>query len=196
MRAGMDDQLRAELNANDGRFCILVKLALRSKTEYIWSGVGPLVWDAQTYSGVGTLGQIGDIVENTIVRAEGTTLTLSGVDPSTGTSYLTNDMMAEALTDVQVGAPCRIYLGALDENINLVGAPYLLFRGVVDKPPVLLDPEHPSIQISVESRMINHERATNRRYTATDQRDNGNPNDSGFNGVEALADQGLKWGVA
>jgi len=166
------------------RPAFLVMLTLRSSTQYMWSGVGPLVYSGNTYLGIGSLGQMGPISEGVEVKAEGTSLTLSGIDPA---------LLNDCLTDIKVGAPAKIWFTALNVANHIIGTPYLLFSGQVDKPSITTGVETISISLALETRMFNLQRATQRRYTSADQRVL-YPDDTGFNSVESLSDVALRWG--
>ena len=162
----------------------LVMLTFRSETKYIWSGPGDLVWDAQTFIGVGSLGSIGVINEGTEVNADGTTVTLSGIDPV---------LLAECMTDIQPGAAASIWLGFVTPARVLIGTPYLQLSGCVDVPTVVPDTDTISITLSLESRLLDLGRASCRRYTSADQRIYF-PTDTAFGWVEQLNDLALRWG--
>ena len=70
----------------------------------------------------------------------------------------------------------------------------IVFSGQVDEPSITTGTDTVSITLSLESPMINHERASQRRYTANDQHANGYPDDIAFNWVELLNDIALQWG--
>ncbi len=99
--------------------------------------------------------------------------------------------MADTLNDIQVGAAVTVWLGLFVDGA--IAATYPLFSGTVDKPTISVGVETITIALSLETRMANLQRATNRRYTAADQR-NYYPLDSGFNWVEVLNDIALLWG--
>jgi hypothetical protein len=161
----------------------LAALTFRSTTEYVWTGLGNLVYGGNTYRGIGSLGKIGAVAESTELRADGTTVTLSGIDPG---------LLAESLTDIQIGAPAAIYFAAFDQTMAIVGTPYPLFVGTVDQPVVQIGLDEMAISLKLENKLANLQRANMRRYTAADQ---GLyfPNDTAFVFVELLNDQALKW---
>jgi hypothetical protein len=164
----------------------LVQLTFNSSTRYIWTGSGPLVWNGNTFLGIGSLGSLGDITEGVEVRADGTSVELSGIDPV----YL-----ASALTDIRLGAPAYRWMGAVQAGTQtLIGTPYLLFAGQVDKPTINAGPDEITISLALETRMIRHAIPSNRRFTANDQHANGYPDDTGFNSVEIINDLALLWG--
>jgi hypothetical protein len=162
----------------------LVMLTFKTATKYVWSGVGSLVWNGNTFVGVGSLGQVGTIIESTGVEANGTTVSLSGIDPS---------LLAECLSDIQLGAPARIWRGLWKDGA-IYGTPYQVFRGYVDKPAFDISAETLAISLSLESRIVNLSRASYRRYTAADQHLQ-YPADKGFNWIEEIQDIALKTGT-
>jgi hypothetical protein len=164
---------------------ILFTATFRSATEYVWTGIGDLVYGGNTYRGIGDLGKISSINEGVQVNADGTQVTLSGIDST---------LLGETLTDVQIGAPATIYLALLDPATMLVlGTPYPLFVGTVDQPTVSPGLEEFSITLKLENKLVDLQRANMRRYTAADQRLYF-PNDMGFFAVETLNDIALRWG--
>ena len=177
--------MSAALDAGAIAPVILVMLTFRSSTRYVWSGVGILAYNGNNYFGAGSLGEMGTVQEGIDVKASGTTLTLSGIDAT---------FMAECATDIQLGAPAKIWFG-LFANGSIIGTPYLLYSGTVDKPKITLGGEKMSITLALENKMINLQRASNRRYTSADQRLQ-YPTDTAFSWVEMLNDQALKWGQA
>jgi hypothetical protein len=101
-------------------------------------------------------------------------------------------LIYEALNDIRIGGPVKIWFGLMSGGA-LIGTPYLVFRGMVDKPTVKTSPETSKITLQLENRMVNLQRANQRRYTAADQQID-YPDDSGFNWVEILNDIALRWG--
>jgi len=164
---------------------ILCMLTFASGTKYVWSGVGNLVYETQTYTGVGSLGTLGSINEGIEVKADGTTVKLSGIDPV---------LQAECMADIQLGAPAKIWFALFTQEGALIGAPYLIFSGSVDRPIVTVSPGEIAITLSLENKLIDLQRANQRRYTSADQRI-AYPTDIGFAWVEILNDQALIWGT-
>jgi len=188
MPRNIDPVLLTALSAKTCWPVHLLMLTFRSATRYVWSGVGELVWGGKTFLGVGSLGALGDVKESSEVRADGSSVMLSGIDPVD---------LAESLMDIRLGAPAVRWLGAvLPGTKTLIGTPYPLFVGQVDKPSVYTGPEKIAISLALESRMINHARASNRRLTLVDQHANGYPDDIGLGWVEILNDVALLWGAA
>jgi hypothetical protein len=161
----------------------LAVITFRTATEYIWSGLGSLNYGGHAYRGVGSLGKIGAIAESTEVRAIGTTVTLSAIDPA---------LLSECLTDIQLGAPAAIYFALFDSGLNILGTPYPLFVGTVDQPVIQIGVDEMAISLKLENKLANLQRVSMRRYTAADQRLYF-PDDDACNWVELLNDLALKW---
>jgi hypothetical protein len=186
MPRNIDPVLLAALTSDYVEIVDLVLLTFRSQVCCSWSGIGDLAWNGRTFLGVGSLGVLGDVAEGTEVRADGTTVGLSGIDPI----YL-----GEALNDIRLGGPAMRWIGAVEPGTRtLIGTPYLLFSGQVDKPTIHTGAETCGISLALETRMINHSRASNRRYTTADQHANGYPDDTSFDSVEKINDEALLWG--
>jgi len=149
----------------------------------LWSGIGPLSWDGETWSGVGTLLGMSGADETTEVRAARLIISLSGV-PS--------DLLAAALGDARSGKPGRVYL-AFFTGGSIVADPALHFEGRLDVPAIEDGPDTATISISYESELIDLERARERRYTPEDQSID-YPGDLGFAYVAALQDAQITWG--
>jgi len=166
-----------------GDLIVMLDLTLKSGTEYVWSGIGSISWNGHTYRGVGSLGSVGDIKEGIDVKADGTTVSLSGIDPT---------ILQECLDDIQLGAPVTIWLGLLTNG--QVSTAYPMYKGTVDRPNVPITPDTLTITLALENRMLNMQRPTMRRYTSADQ-NYYFPTDCGFVHVESLADCALIWGA-
>ena len=182
MRA-LDPLMLAALEASVVVPAFLASLQFQSGIQYIWSGIGPLVYNSNTYLGVGSLGGIGTINEGTEVQAAGTALTLSGIDPA---------LYSACMDDIQLGAPAQIWFACLN-NGQIIGTPYLLFSGQVDKPHISTGATTITVSLALENRLANLQRASARLWTAADQNKD-NPTDSAFNWVEILNDISLRWG--
>jgi hypothetical protein len=186
MSRNIETSLAEEFAAASIMPLVLVMLTFRTGVQWVWSGVGPLEWNGHTFTGVGSLGEISDVNEGSEIHADGITVALSGID---------TEILAECLDDIQPGAPAKVWVGCLRDG-EVVGA-YVLFAGTMDKAPISITPPDKdgkstaTITLSLENKMIDHARASQRRYTTADQHANGHPTDIAFNSVEALNDQSL-----
>jgi hypothetical protein len=183
MPRNLDSTMLTELQTNAIRPAFAAIIKFKSETVYVWTGSGNLVYGGNTYLGVGSFGKIGSVVEGSDVNAYGTSITLSGIDPT---------LLSESLTDIQIGAPATIYFILLDSLGDIYGVPYPLFVGTVDKPSITMGMKTLSITLNLENRLSDLQRANMRKYTSADQRLY-YPLDDAFNFVEELNDQALRW---
>lgn len=79
MSRNLDTSLAAALANGNIQPVILVAIKFKSGMAYAWNGVGDLVWNGNTFKGVGSFASIGSISEASDVRAEGTRIGLSGI---------------------------------------------------------------------------------------------------------------------
>ena len=182
MRA-LDSNMQAALSAGVIVPAIMAMLTFKSGTVYVWSGVGNLPYGGNTYQGVGTLGSVGAIVEGLSVQAMGTSVSLSGIDPA---------LYGDSMDDIVTGQPAKVWFALLNQGA-IIGAPYLAFSGLIDKPTVSEGGDSITITIALENRLTNLQRPNARRYSSADQRIK-YPTDSGFTWVEALANTANVWG--
>ena len=186
MSRSLDTTMASGLTAQTVLPVTLATITFGSGPRSCWTGPGPLVWNSVTFLGIGSLGQVSGYQEGTEIEASGVTVQLSGIDPV---------FLSECLTDIQIGASARIWKGLwqLGPPGSLLGTPYQWFRGQVDKPAFQIGAEHLTIGLSLESRIVNLQRASNRKYTSADQRLR-YPDDTSMGWVEQLNDLAVVWG--
>jgi hypothetical protein len=184
MSRALDPSVAAALASGEIQPFFMAQLSFKTQIQWVWTGVGNLVWNSQTFVGVGSVARIGTIQEGVDVHAYGTTVTLSGIDPV---------LLGECQTDMVPGAPALLWMGLL-ANGAIIGTPYLLFNGAMDQPTVDFGVDTVSITLALETKMLDLSRASNRRYTSADQRLY-HPTDSAFGWVESLNDQADVWGT-
>src|ERR1700733_7595138 len=169
MPRNLNSSMLAALQSGAIQPFFMAALSFLSPTQYVWTGVGSLVFEGNTYVGIGSFGKMGSIQEGTSVQAQGTTISLSGIDPV---------FLEDCLTEMTPGSPAILYFGLMTQGV-IIGTPYQIFVGTMDNPTISIDQSTATISISLENRMIDLARPSNRRYTSTDQRLYF-PNDTGF----------------
>src|ERR1700728_4519175 len=103
-RANLDTTLAADMASPNWSPVILASLAFRSQTVKYWNGRGSLTWNSMTFDGIGTLGRIGSIGGGSGDVAEtATSVEASGLDAN---------LLGETITDIQIGAPCSLWIGS------------------------------------------------------------------------------------
>ena len=175
------------------------------ETLRMWTGQGTLVLDNGTqWIGAGNLLSISDIEETAEMSVRGATITLSGV-PS--------EVLSLALSEPYQGRVCNIYFGTFSSGSLLkeTGNYILLqdgsrinvetgekgfnqlFSGYMDQMNIDDSAETSAIELKVENRLIDLERARVARYTKYYQK-SVYPDDDGLNFVEDLQTRKVPWG--
>lgn len=163
---------------------LLVEMMFTSPAR-IWTGIGDIVWNGATWSGVGTLLGVGQIEETREIRATGLDISLSGV-PS--------ELISLALAEPYQGKTAKVYIGAFNTAGGaLIADPYLAFSGRMDVMTIAERPDSPVINISTESRLIDLERPRERRWDHQDQITD-HPGDMFFEFVSSIQNVEITWG--
>jgi len=150
----------------------------------LWSGVGLLSWDSKTWTGGGQLMGLSPIEESRQMSAVGFTVTLSGMPSS---------LIATALANVRQGRPGKLWLALFDAAGAIIADPYPLQSGRLDVSLIEDAGETCTISVQYESRLVDLERARERRWTHEDQQID-HVGDLGFEYVAALQDMQITWG--
>ena len=184
-RPGVSTAMATGLAAQSVLPVLLVELHLNSGVQYCWSGVGSIVWNGQTWQGVGAFGAIGDVVESEEIAVNGMQLSLQGI-PYTDLNGAAVDPVEQALSECQQSNPVILYFGLFDNAAGaLVVDPVIAFSGRMDKIQIEEGAETVTITMNVEPQRVDINRDRDRRYADQDQRLN-YPTDSGFKQVTDL----------
>lgn len=140
----------------------MVSLVTPSGTQRLWSGVGDLSWNSQTWTGAGDMGTIGAVSAGTELAASEIDLTLSGLDST---------LKAEAVNELVRGGDVNIYYGFFDSSDAIVADPWLGFFGKIDSVSVSDGGQGAIISIKVLNGVGAMLRRTQRRRTNADQED-------------------------
>lgn len=189
-RDGVDSTAQAALTSQLVRMAFLVDLQFADQTLYVWTGVGPLAWNGNTYQGVGVFGEISAIGEGSSVEAQGVQLKLSGIDPT---------LLAESMNEISRKGKAWIRLPLFDQNGSILSV-IPLYMGLIDRPEIGIDPGSPekpddgacTITIEVENRLADMNRARGGRYTDQDQRSR-YPQDGSLRWVSYNQDHEIIW---
>ena len=171
----------------------------------LWTGQGTLVLDDGTnWVGTGNLLNISAIEETSELAVKGATLTLSGV-PS--------EVLSLALSEPYQGRVCNIYFGTFSQGSLLQeSSSYILlqdgsrinlqttdkgfneiFSGYMDQMNIEESGETSTIQLLVENKLVDLERARVARFTSGYQKSI-YAGDLGLDFVEDLQDKQISWG--
>ena len=164
-----------------------IELNFDSEILRLWTGQGTLTLpDTTQWIGTGTLLDISAIEETAEMAVRGATLTLSGI-PS--------EILSLALSEPYQGRVCNIYFGTFTGG-DLTTAPSnfdQIFSGYMDQMNIQDGAETATIELKVENKLVDLERARVARFTSGYQKSI-YPSDKGFDFVESLQDRELFWG--
>lgn len=155
-----------------------------STVQYLWTGVGSLSWNSQTWLGIGNMLEVSAVEETDSIEARGFTLKLSGAPP---------DQIALALTELQTRRYGIIRLGLIDSTGAIVTSPKIMCRGRLDIGEIDGDPEAPIISLQYENELIDLERPRERRYTDEHQK-LWYGGDASLRYIAQYADKVIYWG--
>jgi len=150
---------------------------------YLWNGYGTISWDSQTWTGTGQLGTISPIGESKDLRANGVSLTMSGI-PS--------GLIAEALGNDSQGAVGKIWVTSMAAGGTFEMDPYQVFEGFIDIVPIEDNGTTSTISVQLEKELID-KRLNDRRTTHEDQQID-YPDDLIFSFITGLQDKQFNWG--
>jgi len=184
MSRTLSTEMQAVATAELVRPVYLVDMEFSSGSIFIWSGMGDLSYNSNTYLGAGDLLSIGAIQETAELTANGATVTLGGIKQS---------LLTLARDEPYQGRPLIIRLGAFDENGDLITSPVILFSGFMDIMTIADSGDTSTITITVENKLIAFQRTAVRRYTAEDQKIE-HPTDKGFEFVAKIQEKEIIWG--
>ena len=114
----------------------------------------------ETFTGVGQFGSVSVINESADLKASGIQCMLTGVP----TTHISN-----ALSESYSGRTAKLYIGFLNASRVLVADPMVIFAGRIDAMDIQIG-STASVSVSIESKLVDWERARIRRYTNEDQR--------------------------
>jgi hypothetical protein len=173
----------AASNVFPALFC---SFAFSTGTIYIWTGVGPYSYGGNTYTGLGDFIAMDKVTEDSQIAARSVKFTLNGIPSST---------IANALTSDYRGKACKVLLGCFDAGGSLISTPIQIFGGLMNQMIIADAGETCTVELTVESRLIDLQRQRERRFTNEDQKFF-HPSDTGLQYVAGLQDQAINWGAA
>ena len=144
----------------------------------LWTGYGYKTIASNTYTGSGNVMSISGFEEVADLAAKNITITLNGVDSS---------LVSLALSEPYQRRLCRVYFGTDDTTAIEV------FTGFMNTMSIEDSGETSTITLTVESKLVALERASNRRYTHENHvaRHSG---DTFFSYVADMQDKDIVWG--
>jgi len=171
-----------EINASHLHEVVMVKFEFDTPV-YVHSGIGTIVYNSNSYLGVGDFGGVTDARESEMLGPQPITLTLSAVN----STYL-----GEALDAGNYGDPVTIYIGYRQDDGTLVDDPWVVWKGTFEYASLSLGSANAiSIVCQHDLAMLNDSDGS--RFTDEDQQQRFS-GDVGFEFVQDSITAKLVWG--
>lgn len=158
---------------------LAVELLFDSGAVRLWTGYGDRTIDGNTYVGAGNLLNIQGLEEVADLSAKALTITLSGT---------TAGLVSLALQEPYQRRKARVLYGVTGVNDYVE-----VFSGKMNTMTIEDAPDSSTISLLVDSKLVELDRSSNRRYTSESQKSR-HPNDTFFDYVAGLQDAEIVWG--
>ena len=156
-----------------------VEIAFDSGTVRLWTGYGDRTINSNTYTGAGSLLNIEGLAEVADLSAKAITISLSGV---------AQELVSAALQEPYQRRRCKVFFGAVN-----VADVVEVFTGSLNTMPIEDSGETSVITATVDSKLVETEKASNLRYTSEGQKSRYS-GDTFFDYVSAIQDAEIVWG--
>ena len=155
-----------------------VEIDLDSGPLRLWTGYGDRTIDGNTYTGGGNLVAISGLEEVADLSAKNITLTLNGMPSS---------VVSLALQEPYQRRKVRVLWG-----VRGVSDFVEVFSGSLNQMVIEDGPDSGTISVTVDSKLVELERASNRRYTSLSHKTR-HPTDTFFDFVAQIQDKGVRF---
>lgn len=191
-----------------------VEMLFDSGAVRLWTGYGERTINGETYVGAGSLINIEGLAEVADLSAKAITISLSGV---------ASELVSLALQEPYQRRRCRVYFGAIlyesnadwilfngawsdvgvwvddafweDASFSVELIAVEVFSGSLNTMPIEDSGETSVITATVDSKLVETEKASNLRYTSETQKSR-YAGDTFFDYVSAIQDADIVWGRA
>ncbi|WP_299733837.1 hypothetical protein [uncultured Endozoicomonas sp.] len=178
----MDSALRLALTQDSVTPLMLLEIAFKNGTTRVHSGLGEIIFEGQKFLGLGDIGKVSVIRQESGDRPDRLNLTLSSFDDS---------VRGEALEARYVGQPVKLWLAVLDDDWR-IKASQMIWRGSISDGGVTVG-ENNQITLTVSNRLEDWDKARPDRYTDESQNSR-HPGDRIFIYMPAMAEYPIYWG--
>lgn len=173
-----------ELSSSSLKPFYAIKAEFQEEDVRLWTGYGEISINSESYTGAGSLLNISTIEETSEIKATNLSIALTGLDST---------LLAATLNANYQNRDLTLFLGMLDTSYSVIADVYQLFSGRMDTMTINDTGETSSIILTVESRLIDLEKANELRYTSEDQKRLFS-DDKGLEFITDLQDKEIIWG--
>jgi hypothetical protein len=165
--------------------CLFLEIYFAAGPVRMCTAYQDKILNSVVFKGVGNFLDVSTIEDGSTVTARGLSVSLSGIDPS---------LLAETLTQFQVGMSATITLALLASEVNdlPVNSPVVAWKGRTDEPTITISGQSATITVALESILLDMNTPLAWRYTPQDQK-LFYPHDQGFDFVNAIQNLPIYW---
>lgn len=165
-----------------GEVAILAYIDHPDGVVRFWSRSGNLIWNGDTFQGIGALGRVTGLSKTTTLEVKQVTLELRGVPP-TSTHFLNTNVRNRS---------AKIWLAGIKRQ-KIVGQPYVVIDDKMDYMRLKAeDSGSVTIRIVINVGFWSIERAINKAWTHEEQQARF-PGDSGLSQIPLLINKQTNW---
>lgn len=164
----------------------LVKLILDEGSHYLSDCYIPITYDGNEYLPTGSFLNFSDIIESNETNIEQIGISLSGIDQTFNSIFLTVDYIDREI---------EIYKAFLDTNDSLVSDPLLIFNGRLNNPTIKedVDAGTSTLSFTASSLFVDFDKI-NSRFTNNESQQSFFAGDTGFRFSSVVVKE-LNWGM-
>ncbi len=150
--------------------------------DYCWSGIGPLVYQDNTYKGIDRFGRVSQPDESADLAIKQGMLELRGVPP---------ELAAYLNTNIRNRLAVVLLAAVVDQKV--IGTPFEFLRGRMDYMTMpVSDDGTVTIKVNLRIGFFSIERAQEKVWSHEQQQED-HPGDTGMSLMSALVDKEIKW---
>lgn len=175
----------AELGKSKNQPFHLVEVGFDSTPVYATDAWRNITWNGHTYTALGHFMSFSDIEETSELQVANLTAQLSGVDQS---------LISAVLTENYIDRPLKIYKGFLNDSMQVIADPILIFEGRMDSPVIEENPDDGTCTVAVTATnaWVDFERLSG-RHTNHEEQQLFFPGDKGFEFASEVMKE-ILWG--
>jgi hypothetical protein len=179
----VDADLLAGATSPVFHYIVLVKHAFPSGTLYAHNGVGTKSFGGNDYLGVGAFGSISVLEDTVALESKPVTVSMSSITP---------EIIEVLRNDDVFGRDADVYIGAIDEDGELLGTPDNWYSGHMETVEVAIG-DIDGVSIRLQSRASRLRLRNNKRYTLEDHQAD-HPGDLLLEFLPSLMEAEVLWG--
>lgn len=182
MTRDISTAFQTALEAEEVKPFYAAQLDLDAGPLRLWTGYGEITIDGNTFTGAGNLLGFSGFEEVNDLSAKAISISLSGLDET---------VLSLALTTPIANRKVRVYFGVREDDGTVHAIE--IFTGLANTIPFTDDGQTAVVELSVDSKLVLLEKASNRRYTHESHQAR-HPGDTFFSYVADLQDKEVVWG--